>query len=303
VPTHLQQQQHWTAVLTQHAGQLSQRQLVLTDRNSSQVLKVLSKFEDSAFIHTYMPGQCPAHLLQPQQQQQTLHTPAADRPTGSDPPVLEATGPAVPGMLWHLPRCGLQFELQTDGRIVSLDHRGYSLSRQQLLVSDDINAQHSSYTLPECQQYLVLQADQDSSSGVYGAERSTQLMLVPSGRVKVQRSSPGSTQQRASIHVQLSTACDERLKVSAFSASAFAARLHSWQESQAAASNTRSTQVAAFFFAARKASCSTYLSQPAWSPRLCSSASDHVNRMASMLVFLSASASFHALTQSVDPEP
>lgn len=212
VPVHLQQQ-HWTAVLTQHAVQLSQRQLVLTDRNSSQVLKVLRKFEDAAFIHTYMPGRCPAHLLP-----QTLHTPAADRPTESDPPVLAATGPAVPGMLWQMPRCGLQFQLQADGRMVSLDHRGYSLSSQQLLVSGGIDAQHSSYTLPEFQQYLVLQAYQESSSSVYGAERSEQLVLVPSGRVNVQRTSPGSTQGRASIHVQLGTACDARLKVSILSA-------------------------------------------------------------------------------------
>jgi hypothetical protein len=210
VPLHLQQQ-HWTAVLTQHAHQLSQRQLVLPYRSSSQVLKVLSKFEASSFIHCYMPGRCPPHQLQ---LQQAVCSPAASSLKASDPPVLAATGAAAPGMLWHLPRCSLQFELHPGGRVASLDHRGYSLSKQQLLVSGD--AQPHSYTLPEFHQCLVLDMHQDSSSGVYGADSSSRMVLVPSGRVQVQRTTPGFVQGGASIEVELSTACCDRVEVSIY---------------------------------------------------------------------------------------
>jgi hypothetical protein len=208
VPLHLQQQ-HWTAVLTQHAAELSQRQLVLSYMAISQVLKVLSKFEASCFVYTYMPGCCPPNLLQ---QRQALHSPAASSLAASGPPVLAATGAAAPGMLWHLPRCGLQFELQADGRVASLDHRGYSPSQQQLLVSCD--DQPHSYTLPEFHQYLVLEVQQDSSSGAYGADSSSQLVLVPSGRVQVKHTPPGSLQSGASKQVELSTACSDQVKVS-----------------------------------------------------------------------------------------
>jgi hypothetical protein len=199
VPQHLQQQ-HWTAVLTGQAEQLSERQLVMPDEQTSQILRVLSKFESSDFIHCFMKGHCPGQLLKG----------TAARSKGKQS-VLAAAGQAAVGMVWHLPRCGLQFELSADGNVVSLDHRGYSLSTQQLLVSQP--GKEVRYTLPEFYQYLVLQAQQGGSSELFRADRSEQLVLVPSGRVAVQRQVPGSTQQGASIHVQLGTGCAETIKV------------------------------------------------------------------------------------------
>lgn len=200
VPQHLQQQ-HWTAVLTAHAGQLSERQLVLPSSETSQVLRVLSRFEAADFIHCYMPGRCPGLRMRK----------PAPSSTSTSPGVLAASGPASTGMVWHLPRCNLQFELSAAGSVVSLDHRGYSLNTQQLLVSGP--GKSVSYTLPEFQQYLMLQAQQGSGSDTIGAERSDQLVLVPSGRVVMQRLSPGSEQRGASTRVQLSAECSDSVKV------------------------------------------------------------------------------------------
>ena len=200
VPSHLQDK-HWTAVVRDHAGQLSERQLVLPDMRSSQVLTVLSKFEQAACIHTYMPGQCSGL---PSVGPQRTHDQA-----------LPAQGPAAAGMRWHLPRCGLEFELTSDGSIVSLEHRGYRLSTQQLLV-DGSTTGGVRYTLPEFHQYLVLQAQQGDAADATRVDRSEQLVLVPSGRVAVQRTAPGSSAKplSASIQVELGEACNDNVKVS-----------------------------------------------------------------------------------------
>lgn len=186
-------------MLTQHAEQLSELQLVLPLR--PLVLRILSKFEAEDFVHCFMPGRCPGQLLKGK----AAHNKGKQR-------VLAAAGKAAAGMVWHLPRCGLQFELSAAGSVVSLDHRGHSISTQQLLVSQPAGKEVR-YTLPEFHQYLVLQAQQGSSGEVFRADRSEQLVLVPSGRVAVQRPAPGSTQQGASIHVQVSTGCAETIKV------------------------------------------------------------------------------------------
>ena len=192
-------------MLTQHAQELSQRQLVLLDANSSQVLKVLSKFEAPEFIHVFMPGRCPGD-----------HLPSSTKPTGASASsralLLPKTGKGSAGMVWQLPRCRLDFELTAEGRVVSLDHRGYCLSTQQLLVSK--SAQGVAYTLPELHQYLVLQAQPSSTSKYVGADQSDQLVLVPAGRVLVQRHAPGSTHTGSSIQVQLNPHCHAPAKVS-----------------------------------------------------------------------------------------
>jgi hypothetical protein len=201
VPQHLQQQ-HWTQVLAKAAAQLSERQLVLPDSQVSQVLRVLCRFEAADFLHCYMPGACPS--LEP-----APHSSLQQQPPG----VLPAAGKASPGMVWHLPRCSLQFELSASGSVVSLDHRGYQCSTQQLLVSEP--GQEISYTLPEFQQYLVLDAQQGSSDTVT-TDQSNRVVLVPSGRVTVQRQQPGSSsssRQEPSIRVQLSDECSESVKV------------------------------------------------------------------------------------------
>lgn len=207
VPSHLQQH-HWAVVLEQHAEQLSARQLVLPDAQTSQVLKILSKFEAHAFIHTFMPGCCPRLLKKKPS-------------TASKRQARAARGVAAAGMVWQLPRCSLEFELTAAGSVVSLDHRGYSLSSRQLLVgAQQSKGEGVSYTLPEFQQYLVLKA-QDSSSSSSKAESfrpdvTQQLVLIPSGGVVVERASPGSTQPVAgggSIHVKLSDSCSATVKV------------------------------------------------------------------------------------------
>lgn len=210
VPTHLQRR-HWTAVLAQHAEELSQRQLVLPDSNSSQVLLVLSRFEAPEFIHVFMPGRCPGLSL--------LSAASSNTHPASNSPVLPAAGRATAGMVWQLPRCSLEFELATDGSVISLDHRGYCLSTQQLLVSQ--SGEGVAYTLPELHQYLVLQLLQGSKS--VSADQSDQLVLMPSGRVAVTRHAPGSTHAGSSIQVQLKPHCFAAVKVSA-------AQIHCVQE-------------------------------------------------------------------------
>lgn len=201
VPSHLQQQ-HWTAVLANAAAQLSERQLVLPDTKSSQVLRVLRKFEAAEFVHCFMPGACPG--LEPWGS-------SVQGPEG----VLPSAGKAAPGMMWHLPRCSLQFELSAGGSVESLDQRGYSLSTQQLLVSG--SSKEVSYTLPEFQQYLVLDAQHGSSSDTVSTDHSDRVVLVPSGRVTVQREPPGSSgRQEPSIRVQLSAECSDSVKVRHF---------------------------------------------------------------------------------------
>lgn len=204
VPSHLQQR-HWTAVLTQHAAELSARQLVLPDARSSQVLKVFSKFEAPEFIRVFTPGHCPSLLSR------ASSTQPVSAAASSSAPLLPATGQAAAGMVWQLPRCRLDFELAADGRVLSLEHRGYCLSNQQLLVSG--SGQEAVYTLPELHQYLVLQSQPGSSSKSVSADQSDQLVLVPAGRVLVQRDSPGSTRTSSSIHVQLEPHCSAAVKV------------------------------------------------------------------------------------------
>jgi len=191
-------------VLQEHAVELSKRQLVLPDSQSARVLHVFSKFEAPDFIHTYMHGHCPGMGVGGAGTLARLSS-----STGSQQ-VLAASGTAAAGMTWHLPRCSLEFELTADGSVVSLDHRGYRLSQEQLLVTGSATAVR--YTLPEFHQYLVLQAQQDRLRG-FSADRSDQLVLVPSGRVAVQRFQPGSNEQAASIHVELSQSCADTVKV------------------------------------------------------------------------------------------
>ena len=204
VPLHLQQC-HWTAVLTLHAKELSQHQLVLPAAHSSQVLKVFSKFEAPEFIHVFTPGHCPG--LQSGDASSTQPASVAS----SSAPLLPTTGEGSAGMVWQLARCSLEFELTADGRVMSLDHRGYSLSTQQLLVSQ--SDQGVTYTLPELHQYLVLQSHTGSTSKYVSADHSDRLVLVPAGQVSVQRYAPGSMHAGSNIQVQLEPHCCASVKV------------------------------------------------------------------------------------------
>lgn len=223
VPKHLQTQQteqrlHWTAVLTKHPDELSKLQLVLPHGSAPQVLQVLSKFESQECIHTFMPGHCPglSAAASSNSNRSRFGRRSTGAPAGSTA-VLPVAGGAAAGMTWDLPRCGLRFELSANGSVVSLLHCGYRLSTQQLLVSQ--SGTGVSWTLPEFHQYLVLEqqgaSSSSSSSGApTRADSSSQLVLVPAGRVSVQRLVPGSTQLEASIHVQLNSGCSAVVKVS-----------------------------------------------------------------------------------------
>lgn len=218
VPLHLQQC-HWTTGLTQHAEELSQRQLVLPITNSSPVLKVFSKFELPEFIHMFTPGLCPGLMSAAAgsakrasaHSSSTLRSTRSATAASSAAPLLPITGTASAGMVWQLPWCSLDFELTAEGRVMSLDHRGCCLSTQQLLVSQ--SAQRAIYTLPEVHQYLVLHYQPGNTGKYVSADQSDQLVLVPAGRVLMQRHAPGSMHAGSSIEVQLEPHCFASVQV------------------------------------------------------------------------------------------
>jgi hypothetical protein len=140
VPTHLRGRS-WREL----AGPLQQElpdRLVLT--RGDAVLRVLSKFEDPQYIHTYEPADA------------------------------AATARAGRRLTYELPRFNLEFALDAaTGDVVSLQHRRPLAACQQL-------AGGASYTLPNFGRYLVL-ADKGLDGG--GAQGARRLVLVPSGRV------------------------------------------------------------------------------------------------------------------------
>lgn len=154
--------------------------------HESDVKRVLSKFETADFIHTYIP--CAAALA----------------------------APSCPVILFELPRYSLEFELQQE-QLVSLDHRGYCLSKQQQLVTASCSTGTSTrtsgkplYTFPDFQQYLLLERI-PSSAVVVGAKRADSLVLIAVGDVKCIRGALGSA--RPSVSVQVSCSSRASLKV------------------------------------------------------------------------------------------
>lgn len=147
LPPHLQTH-HWAELLAkfEHTADITHELVLLRSHHTH----ILSKMESAQFIHTYIPRM-------------------AD----------EAC------MLFELPRFGLEFE-QREGQILSLDYSGYSLAQSQQLVSkteDSSDAGSVAYTLPNFQQYLVLQQLRRGEV-VVGSGRAEVLVLVPVGVVK-----------------------------------------------------------------------------------------------------------------------
>jgi hypothetical protein len=199
VPHHLScDSQHWWQLLTQPQlqQQLAAQQLVLM-QPGSRIMHVLSKFEQLQFVHVFVP---------------------ADDSSSSKVQAVPA------GSCFELPRFGLEFELQQDGKLASKGLKGYELAEQQQLVMKHEQKQLATaeqqqpaavdYTLPDFTRYLVLRPSSSSSSVVLpGVGRSSTLVLVPAGNVC--RSSSGSSGYGAErIDITLHGASSADLKVS-----------------------------------------------------------------------------------------
>jgi hypothetical protein len=207
VPHHLSSSsQHWWQLLTQPKlqAQLTAQQLVLM-QPGSRIMHVLSKFEQLQFVHVFAPAE-----------------------SSSSSSKVQAVRA---GTCFELPRFGLEFELQQDGKLASKGLRGYELAEQQQLVSQSKANQYGaaaaqqhaacSYTLPDFTQYLVLQrkcGDSSSSSSAAvlpGSGRSSTLVLVPAGGVVRSGSSSSSSGYATErIGITLDATSNADLKVS-----------------------------------------------------------------------------------------
>eukprot|EP00899_Mesostigma_viride_P019524 jgi/Mesvir1/27573/Mv07318-RA.1 len=125
----------YAALVGARRPRLTQKLMLAPDGKKDPLLRALSKFEPLRFLHIFHENE------------------------GSS---------AGPRVYFHLPRSKLEFVLQ-EGRVDSLDYRGYSLASTQQLVSP--------VTLPEFTQYLVLQAA--------GSTKQGNSWVLPSGRVSV----------------------------------------------------------------------------------------------------------------------
>ncbi|GIL51275.1 hypothetical protein Vafri_7114, partial [Volvox africanus] len=154
---------HWTELLQPDVlPQLPDRLVLLS--GSAVLDNLLAKFEDVRFIHAFA--------------------------SHGDPDVLRL----------ELPRFGLEFELRSDGEVLSRDYSGYRLHHRQLLVSE-LSCGTVHYTLPEFRRYLVLERI-PGTGAVQGNRREDVLVLIPAGPV-VAGQQP---------NVQVSGSCTARLK-------------------------------------------------------------------------------------------
>lgn len=153
VPLHLQGKPWQQLVEGEFSQQLTHR-LVHTacpgddSGTMDQVVSVLAKFEDPAFIHVYQPA--PAF--------------SSDR---SPHPCSKGSVPSS-RLLYELPRYGLEFELsEVDGQLRSLQYKDAVLRcRQQMVEVDDVaDGAAIQYTLPNFKRYLVLEVITAGSSG------------------------------------------------------------------------------------------------------------------------------------------
>ncbi|PNH12760.1 hypothetical protein TSOC_000242, partial [Tetrabaena socialis] len=182
VPPHLWAR-HWTLLLSEHLDQLTDRMVLL--RGSSMLETFLAKYEQVPYIHTY--------------------------------DISDGDG----GTLFELPRYGLEFVLR-GGQVLSRNYTGYRLrSRQQLVGDEPLDGSAMgggdgvSYTIPDFQQYLVLERVQVPSGYVPGARRADVLVLVPAGEVVVDRalsSSGGGANAGGLVRIDISEKCEESLK-------------------------------------------------------------------------------------------
>lgn len=159
------------------ASDLTHRLVLL---NSSPFMaRILSRFEDPSFIHVYLSS--------------SNGVSGGIRSTHDKPLAgLEQQQQ----LLLELPRYDLEFEVKINtGEIVSRDYSDYRLRRRQLLVEGEEGAGNTTaaeeagavkYTLPEFQQYLILERIPQTSA-VVGPRQENVLVLVPAGSVAVGR--------------------------------------------------------------------------------------------------------------------
>ncbi len=200
VPQHLRSRPWRQLLVTAAQAQLTDS-LVLCRSTSQSAPQgatsspLLSKFEDPCFTHTYI--------------RRTAAVPAPGGGAGRGAAGGSSSG-TEQRLVLELPRYELEFEL-VDGRLVSCDYSGYCLRRCQQLVGavdrpwqqhqqqqhnaagaqaqsqqqqgqGHVDVKEVSYTLPNFQQYLVL--ERMPGQGVeLGARRGDVLVLVPAGEV------------------------------------------------------------------------------------------------------------------------
>ena len=107
---------------------------------------------------------------------------------------------------WELPRFGLKFQHDPRGALMSLDYTGYRLANNQQLAS----RRSGWYTLPEFQQYLVLERCEDllGSHNSSCARRPDLLILLPVGEVQAVKDSG-----HGFVRVRVPEACGAKIKV------------------------------------------------------------------------------------------
>lgn len=167
VPQHLQKR-GWAQLLAPEGRQGLTEQLVL---HSSPVTAVLSQFESSCFIHTYICGSGGSGGTS-----DGSSASDSDGSRGSDGSEPSA---AAPTMLFSLPRFGLEFELRY-GSLWSRDFTGCRLRACQRLVEPPADSNSPAiYTLPDFSQCLVLERPEQP-----GGSSAALQVLVPAGRVQ-----------------------------------------------------------------------------------------------------------------------
>ena len=200
IPAHLRAV-HWMELLGPRLRELRE-QLVLPCGVTS-MLPVLSKMESPDLIHCY--------ILWGDGDSIHAHRAATSLMR------VEQT------LLWELPRFGLELR-QVGGRMLSQNYMGYRLSQCQQLVGsaastpaeDGGDSAHLCwYTLPEFQQYLVLERGEGLCSHNSSCARLPDLrVLVPVGEVYHVEASPTGIGGGGLVRVQIPETCDAELKVS-----------------------------------------------------------------------------------------
>lgn len=200
VPAHLRAV-HWTELLGSRLPELRE-QLVLPFGIAS-MLPALSKMESPDLIHCYILWG----------EGDSIHAHRA------------ATSLAVEQtLLWELPRFGLELK-QVGGRMLSQDYTGYCLAQCQQLVGGSVvsataptgggDSARLWYSLPEFQQYLVLERGEGLGSHNSSCARLPDLrVLMPAGEVCHVKASPNVVGGGGLVRVQLPEGCDAELKVS-----------------------------------------------------------------------------------------
>ena len=121
--------------------------------------------------------------------------------------VLDSLAPLSDSLLqWELPRFGLKFQNDPRGTLMSQDYTGYRLANNQQLASNSSGW----YTLPEFQQYLVLERCEEllGSHNSSCARRPDLLILLPVGEVRAVTDSG-----HGSVRVAVPAACGAKVKV------------------------------------------------------------------------------------------